>query len=105
MGNTLRCNERNLVRLMVQPLDIGEYRNAYEPGKVKCASTEEMRPLEEIIGQERALRALAFGLEIREPGFNVYTAGAQGTGRMTAVRSFLDELAKAKPQEIGRAHV
>ncbi len=83
---------------MVQPLDIGEYRNVYEPGKVQCASTEEMRPLEEIIGQERALRALRFGLEIREPGFNVYTAGAQGTGRMSAVRSFLDELAKAKPR-------
>lgn len=83
---------------MVQPLDIEKYRNVYEPGKVECASTEEMRPLEEIIGQERALRALRFGLEIREPGFNVYTSGAQGTGRMTAVRSFLDELAKAKPR-------
>ncbi|MDD4253723.1 MAG: AAA family ATPase, partial [Methanoculleus horonobensis] len=83
---------------MVQPLEIGEYRNAYEPGKVECASTGEMRPMEEIIGQERALRALRFGLEIREKGFNVYTAGAQGTGRMTAVRSFLDELAKAKPR-------
>ena len=83
---------------MVQPLDIGEYRNIYEPGKVECASTGEMRPLEEIIGQERALRALRFGLDIREPGFNVYTAGAQGTGRMRAVRSFLDELAKAKPR-------
>ena len=83
---------------MVQPLDIEEYRDVYEPGKVECASTGEMRPLEEIIGQERALRALRFGLEIREPGFNVYTAGAQGTGRMTAVRSFLDELAKAKPR-------
>ena len=57
-----------------------------------------MQPMEEIIGQERALRALRFGLEIRESGFNVYTAGAQGTGRMTAVRSFLDELAKAKPR-------
>ena len=83
---------------MIQPLDIGEYRNVYEPEKVECAGTGEMRPLEEIIGQERALRALRFGLEIREPGFNVYTAGAQGTGRMTAVRSFLDELAKAKPR-------
>ncbi|WP_292522020.1 Lon protease family protein [Methanoculleus sp.] len=83
---------------MVQPLDIGEYRNVYEPGRVECASTGEMRPLEEIIGQERALRALRFGLEIREPGFNVYTAGAQGTGRMTAVRSFLDQLAKGKPR-------
>ncbi|MGB4757963.1 MAG: AAA family ATPase [Candidatus Methanoculleus thermohydrogenotrophicum] len=83
---------------MVQPLDVTKYRNVYEPEKVQCASTEEMRPMEEIIGQERALRALRFGLEIREPGFNVYTAGDQGTGRMTAVRSFLDELAKAKPR-------
>lgn len=81
---------------MIQPLDIKEYRNVYEPGKVECASTEEMRPLEELIGQERALRALRFGLEIREVGFNVYAAGAQGTGRVRAVRSFLDELAKAK---------
>jgi lon-related putative ATP-dependent protease len=81
---------------MVQPLDTEEYRNIYEPGKVECASTGDMRPLEEIIGQERALRALRFGLEIREPGFNVYTAGAQGTGRVRAVRSFLDELAKQK---------
>ena len=96
VGDILRC--RNVVRLMVQPLDIGEYRNTYEPEKVKCASTEEMQPLEEIIGQERALRALRFGLEIHEPGFNVYTAGAQGTGRMTAVRSFLDELAKTRPR-------
>ena len=87
-----------MVKQMVQPLDIGEYRNVYEPGKVECASTGEMRPMEELIGQERALRALRFGLEIREAGFNVYTAGAQGTGRMTAVRSFLDELAKAKPR-------
>lgn len=90
--------DQELVRLMVQPLDIREYRNVYEPEKVRCASTEEMRPLEEIIGQERALRALRFGLEIRESGFNVYTSGAQGTGRMTAVQSFLDEVAKAKPR-------
>jgi lon-related putative ATP-dependent protease len=98
-GDTLQyiCDQE-LVRLMVQPLDITQYRNAYEPEKVQCASTEEMQPMEEIIGQERALRALRFGLEIHESGFNVYTAGAQGTGRMTAVRSFLDELAKAKPR-------
>jgi len=90
---------------MVQPLDIEEYRHVYEPGKVECASTGDMRPLEEIIGQERALRALRFGLEIREPGFNVYTAGAQGTGRMRAVRSFLDELAKQKPRASDWAYV
>ncbi|HZK30848.1 MAG TPA: ATP-binding protein [Methanoregula sp.] len=57
-----------------------------------------MRPTEEIIGQERAQRALRFGLEIQERGFNIYVAGMPGTGRRTAVRNFLDELAKTKPK-------
>jgi lon-related putative ATP-dependent protease len=57
-----------------------------------------MRPIEEIIGQERAQKALRFGLEIQERGFNIYVAGMPGTGRRTAVRNFLDELAKTKPK-------
>jgi lon-related putative ATP-dependent protease len=74
------------------------YRNTYDPARVTCESTAELKPLEEIIGQERALRALRFGFEIKEEGFNVYVAGMPGTGRMSAVRGFLDELAKAKPR-------
>jgi len=83
---------------MIQPLAVEKYRNTHDPARIECAGTEEMRPLEELIGQDRAIRALRFGLEIKEPGFNVYVAGAQGTGRMTAVRSFLDELKKKKPE-------
>jgi lon-related putative ATP-dependent protease len=36
-------------------------------------------------------------LEIREKGFNIYVAGYPGTGRMTAVKNFLEEVAKKKP--------
>jgi DNA polymerase III delta prime subunit len=54
-------------------------------------------PLEEIIGQERAVRALKFGLGIKERGFNIYVAGYPGTGRTTAVKNFLDEIARTKP--------
>jgi lon-related putative ATP-dependent protease len=54
-------------------------------------------PLEEIIGQERAARALRFGLGIKERGFNIYAAGFPGTGRTTAVRNFLEELARTQP--------
>ena len=58
----------------------------------------ELQPTEEIIGQDRAQKALRFGLEIREKGFNIYVAGMPGTGRRTAVKKFLDELAKTKPK-------
>ena len=83
---------------MVEVLPPEKYRNTYDPAKVTCESTAELNPLTEIIGQERALRALRFGLEIKEGGFNVYVSGIPGTGRMSAVRGFLSELAKAKPR-------
>jgi hypothetical protein len=83
---------------MIKSLPVEEYRAVYEPGRVECKTTETMRPTEEIIGQERAQKALRFGLEIQERGFNIYVAGMPGTGRRTAVRNFLDELAKTKPK-------
>lgn len=59
--------------------------------------TDEISPLDTIIGQERAVRALEFGLEIENRGFNVFVAGLPGTGKNTAVQSFLENLAKTKP--------
>jgi len=64
---------------------------------MRCESTEDLAPLEGIIGQERAVRALKFGLDIKEQGFNIYVAGYAGTGRTTAVKDFLVELAKTRP--------
>jgi lon-related putative ATP-dependent protease len=83
---------------MIKALPLTEYRASYGPGEVGCSTTETLTPTEEIIGQERARKALRFGLEIPEKGFNLYVAGMPGTGRRTAVRKFLDELARTKPK-------
>jgi predicted ATP-dependent protease len=59
--------------------------------------TEKHLPQRElIIGQERAVAALDFGLNIKRRGFNVYVAGSEGLGKMTAVLSFLERIAKEK---------
>ena len=65
---------------MIKPLPLTDYRAVYAPGQVECTTTETLQPTEEIIGQERAQKALRFGLEIQERGFNVYVAGMPGTG-------------------------
>src|SRR3990170_7770951 len=62
-----------------------------------CDTTEGVLPLREIIGQERAVRALKFGIGIRDHGFNIYVAGWPGTGRTTAVKNFVEEIAKSEP--------
>jgi lon-related putative ATP-dependent protease len=82
---------------MVQELPIEKLRRTCEPDLLCCESSAELNPLSTIIGQERAVRALKFGLGIKERGFNIYVAGRPGTGRTTAVESFLAEIAKGEP--------
>jgi len=82
---------------MVNELPVERLRRECDPTLMCCETTEELTPLEGIIGQERAVRALKFGLDIKERGFNIYVAGLPGTGRSTAVKDFLEEIAKTKP--------
>lgn len=82
---------------MPDELPLEKLRRETDPKTMHCKTTEEITPLEEIIGQERAVRALKFGLDIKERGFNIYAAGYPGTGRMTTVKDFLKEVAKTKP--------
>lgn len=78
---------------LVKELSVKKYRRFCSPSSIQCKTTEDLEPNDDIIGQERALRALSFGLEIKEKGFNVYAAGAPGTGKSTTVTAFLKDLA------------
>lgn len=44
-----------------------------------------------VIGQPRALEALSMGVAIRAKGYNLFVAGAPGTGRRTAVKQILKD--------------
>jgi lon-related putative ATP-dependent protease len=82
---------------MVKELPAESLRKICDPNIMRCETTQGLMPLQEIIGQERAVKALKFGLEIKERGFNIYVAGYPGTGRTTAVKNFLEEIARTKP--------
>jgi lon-related putative ATP-dependent protease len=82
---------------MAKKLTVKECCNVCQDLVFNCESTEELAPLTEIIGQERAVRALQFGLRIKDKGFNVYVSGPPGTGRKTAIINFLKDLAKDRP--------
>lgn len=62
-------------------------------------STVQLEPIEGIVGQERAWRALKLGVDIRSPGYNIYIAGLSGTGKATTVKKALEIISKSvKPQ-------
>jgi lon-related putative ATP-dependent protease len=79
---------------MIRELTIDNLKETCDPNILGCVTSEEIDSEKTIIGQERAVRALQFGLGIKEKGFNIFVAGLHGTGRTTAVERFLEETAR-----------
>ena len=77
------------------PLD--SLKKHFDPDNLGFETTDEVAPLEGLLGQERAESALELALGIDAPGFNLFISGPPGTGRHTAVRRHVERLAFAKP--------
>ena len=82
---------------MVVELSYDKARRRCKPNVISCKSTAELAPLQQIIGQDRALRALQFGLKMKDGGYNIYVSGMPGTGRKTTIVNFLTEKVKDMP--------
>ncbi|MBI4677865.1 MAG: AAA family ATPase [Elusimicrobia bacterium] len=50
-----------------------------------------------IVGQDRALKALSFGLRMPGDRYNIFVSGLEGSGRETAVKDALSKLAPTMP--------
>lgn len=71
-------------------LKTSELRWMCNPQILDFESTEELEPIEGILGQERALNAIKLGVNLRSPGYNIYIAGLSGTGKATTVQKILE---------------
>ena len=71
-----------------------------DPSLLPFACTADMTPLEDFVGQDRAMRAIEFGLGVNKPGFNIFVTGLTGTGKTTIIKAFLKKVtAKKTPRE------
>ena len=68
-------------------------------------TTQDVSPLEGIVGQERALHALALGVELYAPGYNIFVCGLSGTGRTTTVKNLLKQIRPPCPPAPDRCYV
>jgi lon-related putative ATP-dependent protease len=60
-------------------------------------TTEELEDLSEVVGQERAVGAVRFGIGIERDGYNLFALGPSGTGKRTTISQFLDRRASGEP--------
>ena len=78
-------------------LSVEQLRRTYDPAQFDFKSTEELPVCEDIIGQERALRSISFGINIKSQGYHMYAMGPAGTGKKTIVNKYLKIDAETKP--------
>jgi lon-related putative ATP-dependent protease len=68
-----------------------------DPAQFDFESTAELAPLDGVIGQDRALAALRFGIGIRHANYHLFALGPPGVGRHALVRQVLEERAATEP--------
>ena len=81
---------------MIKPLALEQLYTACDIEQFSFETTDQLQELKQIIGQDRALQALHFGVGIQQEGYNLYVLGPTGLGKHTVVREYLEEQAASK---------
>ncbi len=74
-----------------------ELTRPFTPEQFPFKTTEELEPFLGVLGQERAVEALQFGVAMPRPGYNVFVMGEPGTGRFSFVQRYLKAEGKRLP--------
>ncbi|WP_438970359.1 Lon protease family protein [Methylophaga sp.] len=82
-------------RTELQASDLYRY---CEPDSWTFSSTSDLETLPTIVGQERALSAIDFSVNINAEGYNLFVMGPAGVGKYTMIKRFLDEHARKLPK-------
>lgn len=75
-------------------LNFKELYKCCDKSMFKFKTTEELQPIEYLIGQDRALSSINFALDIKVDGYNLYVSGVPGSGRTSSIRKIVEEKAK-----------
>lgn len=71
------------------PLAVEHLYRHCDSTQLDFKTTAELPDIEKMLGQERALGALEFGIGIQQPGYNLYILGPSGSGKHTIVEQYL----------------
>jgi lon-related putative ATP-dependent protease len=74
----------------ISPLDSNDLYRRCDPDQFSFDTTAELADLADVIGQDRAVDAIRFGIGIEQPGYNLFALGPNGTGKYTLVHRSLE---------------
>lgn len=75
------------------------------PEELPFATTEDLESFRGMLGQSRAQTAIAFGVAMQRPGYNIYVMGEAGTGRLSLATHYLKARARERPSSSDWAYI
>ncbi|HET9702003.1 MAG TPA: ATP-binding protein, partial [Burkholderiales bacterium] len=82
----------------IRPLEPEKLLRRCDPACFGFETTTQLEDVKEVLGQERAVEAVRFGIGIRCEGYNLYLLGPTGTGKKAFVRRLLESRAPGEPR-------
>jgi predicted ATP-dependent protease len=61
-----------------------------------CQTSKDVSVLEGVIGQDRAVKSMEFGLSMEASGYNIFVLGPQGTGKTTYTQTVVSKVASKR---------
>lgn len=78
-------------------LTVAKLRRTADIESLGFRTTKSLQRLEALIGQERAVHAVSFGLSVQSKGYNIFMVGEPGSGRTTYAMQELTSCAAKMP--------
>ena len=88
--------------MAIYELNAADLKYHCDPQRLPFETTAGIPPLEGMIGQERAVKAMEFGLQIKRAGYNIFMTGFTGTGKSSYALSAVQKAAlqEARPDDL-----
>ena len=80
----------------IEPLTAEQLYARCDASQFAFDTTAALAATTEVLGQQRAVEAIELAIAVRQPGYNLFVLGEQGSGRHSVVRRLLDAKAASE---------
>jgi predicted ATP-dependent protease len=87
------------------PLSIDKIHAHVDSSELGFEHTDQLEAFNGVLGQDRAVNAIQFGVAMQRTGYNIYVMGEVGTGRSSYVKDYLNSEAKRQTTPYDWAYV
>lgn len=96
---------RVVVSTTIKPLAVSDLYTPCPTDALDFKTTKDLKPLDGVIGQARAVESIRFAIGMPHDGYNLFAYGPEGTGKASTVLRFLEREAETQAPPLDWCYV